>query len=47
MRLWNVIALREAIVNTFVHNDYTHEVPPKFEIYRELYSRYSTFRCHT
>ena len=23
----------EAIVNAFVHNDYTHEVPPKFEIF--------------
>lgn len=32
-RLWNAIALREAIVNAFVHNDYTHEVPPKFEIF--------------
>ena len=33
VRLWNAIALREAIVNAFVHNDYTHEVPPKFEIF--------------
>lgn len=32
-RLWNAIALREAIVNAFVHNDYTHEVPPKLEIF--------------
>ncbi|MEZ4998133.1 MAG: putative DNA binding domain-containing protein, partial [Bacteroidales bacterium] len=33
IRLWNPIALREAIINAFVHNDYTDEVPPKFEIF--------------
>ena len=27
------MALREAILNAFVHNDYTREVPPKFEIF--------------
>lgn len=32
-RLWNPIALREAIINAFVHNDYSNEVPPKFEIF--------------
>jgi predicted HTH transcriptional regulator len=32
-RFWNPIALREAIINAFVHNDYTKEVPPKFEIF--------------
>ena len=32
-RLWNPIALREAIINALVHNDYTREVPPKFEIF--------------
>jgi len=32
-RLWNGIALREAIINAIVHNDYSHEVPPKFEIF--------------
>lgn len=26
-------ALREAIINAFIHNDYTFEVPPVFEIY--------------
>ena len=30
-RLWNPVALREAIYNAIVHNDYTREVPPKFE----------------
>lgn len=32
-RLWDPIALREAIINAFVHNDYTNEIPPKFEIF--------------
>lgn len=32
-RLWNPVALREAILNALVHNDYTREVPPKFEIF--------------
>ena len=32
-RLWDAIALREAVINAFVHNDYTIEVPPKFEIF--------------
>lgn len=32
-RLWDAIALREAIINAFVHNDYTTEIPPKFEIF--------------
>lgn len=34
-RLWDSIALREAIINAFVHNDYTGEVPPKFEIFED------------
>jgi len=32
-RLWNSVALREAIINAVVHNDYTSEVPPKFEFF--------------
>ena len=32
-RLWNDIALREAVINAMVHNDYTREVAPKFEIF--------------
>lgn len=32
-KLWNPVALREAIYNAIVHNDYTREVPPKFEIF--------------
>ena len=26
-------ALREAIINAIIHNDYSHEVPPKFELF--------------
>ena len=33
VRLWNAIAIREAIINAIVHNDYTNELPPKFEIF--------------
>lgn len=32
-RLWNAIALREAVINAFVHNDYTREIAPKFEFF--------------
>ncbi len=32
-RIWDEIALREAIINAFVHNDYSNEVMPKFEIF--------------
>lgn len=33
--LWNPIALREAIINAFMHNDYTNEITPKFEIFSD------------
>jgi ATP-dependent DNA helicase RecG len=33
--LWNPIALREAIINAFVHNDYTNEITPKFEVFTD------------
>lgn len=32
-RLFNAIAMREAIINAFVHNDYSREVSPKFELF--------------
>ena len=31
--LWNEVAIREAVINAIVHNDYTTEIPPLFEIY--------------
>ncbi len=35
VRLWNPVAMREAAINAIVHNDYTREVPPKFEIFAD------------
>ncbi len=32
-RLWNSLAVKEAVINAIVHNDYTSETPPVFEIY--------------
>ena len=33
--LWDKVALREAVINAIVHNDYTTEIPPVFEIYSD------------
>lgn len=32
-RLWNPLALKEAVINAIIHNDYSNELPPVFEIY--------------
>ncbi len=32
-RMWQPVALREAIINAFVHNDYTKEIAPVIEIF--------------
>ena len=34
-RAWDPIALREAVLNALVHNDFTYEVPPKFEFFKD------------
>ena len=34
-RLWHPIAIKEAIINAFVHNDFTKEAPPKFELFED------------
>lgn len=33
--LWDPKAIKEAVINFIVHNDYTREVPPLFEIYSD------------
>ncbi|MFI3327241.1 MAG: putative DNA binding domain-containing protein, partial [Clostridia bacterium] len=34
-KLVDRVALREAVINAMVHNDYTYEVPPLFEIFSD------------
>ncbi len=34
-RLWNNVAVREAVINAIVHNDFTNGIPPKFEIFSD------------
>ena len=33
--MWDKLAVREAVINAIVHNDYTNEVTPKFEIFSD------------
>ena len=33
--LWDRTAMRELVINAIVHNDYSNEVPPKFEIFSD------------
>lgn len=34
-KLLNPVALREAVINAIIHNNYTNEVPPKFELFSD------------
>lgn len=34
---WNTVALREAVINAIVHNDYTYELAPKFEFFSDRF----------
>jgi len=36
-RQWNAVALREAVINAMVHNDYTYELAPKFEFFSDRF----------
>ena len=36
-RQWNAVALREAVINAMVHNDYTYELAPKFEFFNNRF----------
>lgn len=34
-KMLHPVALREAVINAIVHNDFTREVPPKFELFSD------------
>ena len=34
-KLLNPVALREAVINAIIHNNYSNEVPPKFELFTD------------
>jgi len=33
--LWNTVALREAVINAIIHNDYASDLVPKFEVFTD------------
>ncbi len=34
-KMLDPIALREAVINAIIHNDYSNEIPPKFELFSD------------
>ena len=44
--LWNRVALREAVINAIIHNDYTTELVPKFEIFADRLEMTSAGHIH-
>ena len=44
--LWSRVALREAVINAVIHNDYTTELVPKFEIFSDRLEMTSAGHIH-
>ena len=44
---WNPVALREALINAIIHNDYSTELVPKFEIFTDRLEITSAGVIHT
>ncbi len=44
--LWNPVALREAVINAIIHNDYTTELVPKFEVFTDRLELTSAATIH-
>ena len=45
--LWNPVALREAVINAIIHNDYTAELVPKFEVFTDRMELTSAGTVHS
>lgn len=44
---WNKVALREAVINAIIHNDYSAELVPKFEVFTDRLEITSAGVLHT
>ncbi len=44
---WNPVALREAVINAIIHNDYSSELVPKFEVFSDRLEITSAGAIHT